>query len=69
MAHIETTIWDLAMAVGEVADAAGANAEDASDLAFCALANLLAEARLVDGASETSEALLEATDARFEAAG
>ncbi len=41
MARIETTIWDFAMAVGEQADAGTDDRDEAFDLAFCALANLL----------------------------
>ncbi len=48
MARITTTIWDLAMAVGEQAEAATDDRDEAFDLAFCALANLLGQAKLED---------------------
>ena len=69
MAHIETTIWDLAMAFGDEDAAATKNSKEATDLAFCALANLLANARLVDCESEVPDAVLDAVELGFEAAG
>jgi hypothetical protein len=56
MARIETTIWDLAMAVDEQADAGTSEQDEAFELAFCALANLLHDARLDDGTEYVAEA-------------
>lgn len=54
MARIETTIWELAMAVGEQAEASSDDRQEADDLAFCALVNLLHHSRLDDSPASLS---------------